>query len=81
MFLLLFDVPAVKTSRKTRINVKHRVSMSTLFPPAKLHGPISPELTEMWEMRQCAQQRQKDSQSTLPLYEKVLFDGCCVHQY
>ncbi|KAI5446428.1 condensin-2 complex subunit H2 [Lathyrus oleraceus] len=61
----------VKTSRKTRINVKHRVSMSTLFPPAKLHGPISPELTEMWEMRQCAQQRQKDSQSTLPLYEKL----------
>jgi condensin-2 complex subunit H2 len=74
MLFLVFVVPAAKASRKIRFKVKHRVSMSTLFPLAKLHGPISPELMEMWEMRRCAHQRQKDSQST-PLYEKVLFDG------
>lgn len=44
--------------------------MITLFPPAKLHGTISPELTEMWEMQRCADERQKGSQSP-PLFEKV----------
>ncbi|XP_045792419.1 condensin-2 complex subunit H2-like [Trifolium pratense] len=61
----------VKASKKVRINVRPRVSMTTLFPLAKLHGPISPELTKMWEMRRCAHQRQKDSQSSPPLYEKL----------
>ncbi|KAK7290374.1 hypothetical protein RIF29_04753 [Crotalaria pallida] len=60
----------VKTLKKNSINVTHRVSMSTLFPVAKLHGPISPELMEMWEMRRHAHERQRDSQS-VPLYEKL----------
>lgn len=42
-----------------------------LFPPAKLHGTISPELMKLWEMRCHAQQGQSKSQSP-PLYEKVL---------
>jgi condensin-2 complex subunit H2 len=81
MFCFLFVVPAVKVSKKVRINVRPRVSMTSLFPLAKLHGPISPELTKMWEMRRCAHQRQKDSQSSPPLYEKVLVDGCSHSQY
>ncbi|KAJ1443105.1 Condensin-2 complex subunit H2, C-terminal [Sesbania bispinosa] len=61
----------VKALRKIGINVTHRVSMSTLFPLAKLHGPISPELMEMWEMRHHAHERQRGSQSPPPLYEKL----------
>ncbi|XP_019426450.1 PREDICTED: condensin-2 complex subunit H2-like isoform X2 [Lupinus angustifolius] len=60
----------VKTLKKNSINVTRRVSMSMLFPVAKLHGPISPELIEMWEMRRHDHERQKDSQSAL-LYEKL----------
>ncbi|KAE9594494.1 hypothetical protein Lal_00001364 [Lupinus albus] len=60
----------VKTLKKNRINVTRQVSMSMLFPVAKLHGPISPELMEMWEMRHHAYECQKDSQSA-PLYEKL----------
>lgn len=71
----------MKALRKVGIKVKRQVSLSTMFPLAKLHGPISSELTEMWEMRRCARQRQKDSQSTPPLYETVLLNGCSVHQY
>ncbi|KAF1882003.1 hypothetical protein Lal_00038647 [Lupinus albus] len=60
----------VKTLKKNSINVTRQVSMSTMFPVAKLHGPISPELMEMWEMRRHNHERQKDSQSA-PLYEKL----------
>ncbi|OIV95225.1 hypothetical protein TanjilG_21615 [Lupinus angustifolius] len=60
----------VKTLKKNRINMTRQVSMSMLFPVAKLHGPISPELMEMWEMRHHAHECQKDSQSA-PLYEKL----------
>ncbi|XP_015959667.1 condensin-2 complex subunit H2 [Arachis duranensis] len=60
----------VKGLKKNGINVRRRVSMSILFPPAKLHGPISPELMAMWEMQHHAHERQKDSTS-LPLYEKL----------
>ncbi|MED6227109.1 hypothetical protein PIB30_110299, partial [Stylosanthes scabra] len=59
----------VKELKKNGINVRLRVSMSILFPPAKLHGPISPELMAMWEMRHHAHERQKDSES-IPLYGK-----------
>ncbi|MED6178848.1 hypothetical protein PIB30_111407, partial [Stylosanthes scabra] len=60
----------VKELKKNGINVRRRVSMSILFPPAKLHGPISPELMTMWEMRHHAHERQKDSES-IPLYGKL----------
>ncbi|XP_061369337.1 condensin-2 complex subunit H2 isoform X2 [Gastrolobium bilobum] len=61
----------VKALKKNVTNVTQRVSMSTLFPLAKLHGPVSPELMEMWEMRHHAHERQRDSQSSPPLYEKL----------
>lgn len=70
----LYDASAVKALKKNGFSVTRRVSMSILFPPAKLHGPVSPELMEMWEMRRHAHERQKDSQSP-PLYEKVLSHG------
>ena len=57
--------------------MRQPVSMNTLFPLAKLHGPISPELMEMWEMRHHVHERQRDSQA--PLYEKVLFHGFSVN--
>lgn len=59
----------VKSLKKNTVNVRQPVTMSTLFPLAKLHGPISPELMEMWEMRQHVHERQRDSQP--PLYEKL----------
>ncbi|TKY72577.1 Condensin-2 complex subunit H2 [Spatholobus suberectus] len=59
----------VKTIKKNNSNVRQPVTMSTLFPLAKLHGPISPELMEMWEMRHHVHERQRDSQP--PLYEKL----------
>ncbi|CAL0308975.1 unnamed protein product [Lupinus luteus] len=60
----------VKSLKKNSVNVTHRVSLSMLFPVAKLHGPISPELMEMWEMRRRDHERRKDSQSA-PIYEKL----------
>ncbi|KAL2341785.1 hypothetical protein Fmac_009725 [Flemingia macrophylla] len=58
----------VKSLRNNSVNVRKPVTMSTLFPLAKLHGPISPELMEMWEMRHHVRE-QRDSQP--PLYEKL----------
>lgn len=40
------------------------------FPPAKLVGPISTELIEIWEAKLSASENFGKSQS-LPLYEKV----------
>ncbi|VVA37149.1 PREDICTED: condensin-2 complex subunit H2 [Prunus dulcis] len=60
----------VKASNRKGVSSTKQVSMITLFPPAKLHGTISPELTEMWEMQRCADERQKGSQSP-PLFEKL----------
>lgn len=60
----------VKALKKNNMNVRQPVTMSTLFPLAKLHGPISSELMEMWEMRQHVHEQQRDSQSP-PLYEKL----------
>ncbi|KAL5782251.1 hypothetical protein ACOSP7_007280 [Xanthoceras sorbifolium] len=59
-----------KAFRRIGVNSTKRVSISTLFPPAKLHGTISPELTEIWETRHSASERQTASQSP-PLYEKL----------
>jgi hypothetical protein len=46
--------------------------MTTMFPPAKLHGTVSPELTEIWEIRRHAHEGQRGSQSP-SLFEKVCF--------
>lgn len=63
---------AVKASKRNVFNSTKGISITTIFPIARLHGTISPELTEIWEMRCHAVERQKESQSP-PLYEKVLF--------
>ncbi|XVF62558.1 hypothetical protein PTKIN_Ptkin09bG0017800 [Pterospermum kingtungense] len=60
----------VKAFRRNGVNSTKRVPITTLFPLAKLHGTISPELTEMWERRQNALERQRESKS-FPLYEKL----------
>ncbi|RZB64707.1 Condensin-2 complex subunit H2 isoform B [Glycine soja] len=59
----------LNTLKKNSINVRQPVSMNTLFPLAKLHGPISPELMEMWEMRHHVHERQRDSLALI--YEKL----------
>lgn len=63
---------AVKASKRNVFNSTKGISITTIFPIARLHGAISPELTEIWEMRCHVVERQKESQSP-PLYEKVLF--------
>ncbi|KAK7303764.1 hypothetical protein RJT34_14679 [Clitoria ternatea] len=60
----------VKALKKNGINMTQPAIMSTLFPLAKLNGPISPELMEMWEMRRHVHERQRDSNPP-PLYEKL----------
>ncbi|KAL2322970.1 hypothetical protein Fmac_027349 [Flemingia macrophylla] len=59
----------VKSLKNNSVSVRKPVTMSTLFPLAKLHGPISSELMEMWEMRHHFHEQQRDSQP--PLYEKL----------
>ncbi|BAT80288.1 Condensin-2 complex subunit H2 Chromosome-associated protein [Vigna angularis] len=59
----------VKILKKSNINVRQPVPMSSLFPVAKLHGPISPELVELWERQHNAHERQRDFQA--PFYEKL----------
>lgn len=53
--------------------------MSSLFPLAKLHGPISPELVELWEMQHVVHERERDTQT--PFYVKVLFHRFAIYQY
>ena len=65
-----FSSQAVKAFRRNGENSTKNIPITTLFPLARLHGTISPELTEMWERRQNAFERQRESKS-LPLYEKV----------
>ncbi|OMO53612.1 Non-SMC condensin II complex, subunit H2-like protein [Corchorus capsularis] len=60
----------VKAFRRTAVNSTKTIPITTLFPLARLHGTISPELTEMWERRQNAFERQKESNSP-PLFEKL----------
>ncbi|GMJ12239.1 hypersensitive to excess boron 2 [Hibiscus trionum] len=60
----------VKTSRKNTVNSTKSNPITTLFPLARLHGTISPELTEMWERQQNATEKQRESKSP-PLYEKL----------
>uniref|UniRef100_A0A7N0T1Z6 Condensin-2 complex subunit H2 n=1 Tax=Kalanchoe fedtschenkoi TaxID=63787 RepID=A0A7N0T1Z6_KALFE len=59
----------VKHSRKFGVNSKLSL-IASQFPLAKLHGPISPELTKIWEARVKAKENQKGLESP-PLYEKL----------
>ncbi|KAE8683352.1 Condensin-2 complex subunit H2 [Hibiscus syriacus] len=60
----------VKASRKHAVNLTKSNPITALFPLARLHGTISPELTEMWEKQQNAFEKQRESKSP-PLYEKL----------
>ncbi|XVE82175.1 hypothetical protein DITRI_Ditri15bG0125800 [Diplodiscus trichospermus] len=60
----------VKAFRRNGVISTKSIPITTLFPLARLHGTISPELTEMWDRRQNAFERQRESKS-LPLYEKL----------
>ncbi|ESW10930.1 hypothetical protein PHAVU_009G250500 [Phaseolus vulgaris] len=58
-----------KILKKNNINVRQPTPMSSLFPLAKLHGPISPELVELWEMQHVVHERERDTQT--PFYVKL----------
>ncbi|XP_021770813.1 condensin-2 complex subunit H2-like [Chenopodium quinoa] len=58
----------VKTLKKTRM--RKNVSVAYQFPLAKLHGTVSPELTEIWELHFRTCKNQEESQP-VPLFEKL----------
>lgn len=60
----------VKTFRRNGVKSAKRISISTIFPLAKLRGTISPELTEIWEARHKCFEEQRASQPP-SLYEKL----------
>ncbi|GFZ09057.1 hypothetical protein Acr_20g0008650 [Actinidia rufa] len=60
----------VKSFRRQGINSTKRVPITTQFPLARMHGTISPELSEVWEARHRASENQREPKS-LPLYEKL----------
>ncbi|CAA3030186.1 Hypothetical predicted protein [Olea europaea subsp. europaea] len=60
----------VKAHKRQGVGSKKHISISEEFPLAKLHGPISSELTEIWEAKHGTSERQEKSQSP-PLYEKL----------
>jgi condensin-2 complex subunit H2 len=71
-FLIFSLFLAVKASKRNGVNSTKKVSVTTLFPIATLHGTISPGLLKIWEMQRHTLERRGESQSP-PLYEKVLF--------
>ncbi|GMH08291.1 hypothetical protein Nepgr_010131 [Nepenthes gracilis] len=64
----------VKPFRKVKVSRRQgtskQISLAMMFPLAKVHGTISPELMEIWEMRLRARERMQESQ-TIPFYEKL----------
>lgn len=66
--LILFH--AVKAKMRLDNGSRKHQSLAKEFPLAKLSGPISTELTEIWEAKFCGSEKVGKSQS-LPLYEKV----------
>ncbi|KAJ8766459.1 hypothetical protein K2173_022518 [Erythroxylum novogranatense] len=62
-------VKAFRRNLANSASIKH-ISITKLFPLAKLHGPISPELTEMWEAH-CKILKNSDKSQSPPLYEKL----------
>ncbi|KAK6146186.1 hypothetical protein DH2020_020055 [Rehmannia glutinosa] len=60
----------VKANMRLEVGSRKNVSLTAEFPLAKLCGPISTELTAIWEAKFGASERRGISES-LPLYEKV----------
>uniref|UniRef100_A0A803LLW2 Condensin-2 complex subunit H2 n=1 Tax=Chenopodium quinoa TaxID=63459 RepID=A0A803LLW2_CHEQI len=58
----------VNTLKKTRM--RKNVSVVHQFPLAKLHGTVSPELLEIWELHFRSCKKQEESQP-IPLFEKL----------
>lgn len=59
-----------KVFRRNGKKSAKQASITTLFPPARMHGPVSLDLTEMWEARQNELGKHRNTQPT-PLYEKL----------
>ncbi|PWA64968.1 Non-SMC condensin II complex, subunit H2-like protein [Artemisia annua] len=60
----------VKAFRKEWSNPTTKISITEEFPLAKLHGPVSAELHEIWEAQHNVNEKDKEPQSP-PLYEKL----------
>ncbi|PIN12049.1 hypothetical protein CDL12_15338 [Handroanthus impetiginosus] len=60
----------VKASMKLEVGSRKNLSLAVEFPLAKLRGPISIELTEIWEAKFGGSEELRKSQSP-PLYEKL----------
>nr|XP_043607938.1 condensin-2 complex subunit H2 [Erigeron canadensis] len=60
----------VKAFKKNWPTPSTKVSILEEFPLAKLHGPISAELNEIWDARYHVDKKDQESES-LPLYEKL----------
>lgn len=60
----------VKAYKRDWPNPTTKVPITEEFPLAKLHGPISAELHEIWEARRHVYGKDKESQSP-PYYEKL----------
>ncbi|KAI7747175.1 hypothetical protein M8C21_006618 [Ambrosia artemisiifolia] len=60
----------VKAYRKTWPKPSTKVSVTEEFPLAKLHGPISAELHEIWEAHNHIHEKGQEPKSP-PLYEKL----------
>lgn len=68
-----FDwLQAVKAKKSQGLNCPKQNPVMVEFPLARLDGPISAELREIWETKLCESQRQSKTQSP-PLYEQVHF--------
>lgn len=68
-----FDwLQAVKAMKRQGLNCPKHNPVMVEFPLARLDGPISAELREIWETKVCEAQRQSKTQSP-PLYEQVHF--------
>ncbi|CAM8995044.1 unnamed protein product [Rhodiola kirilowii] len=63
--------PFKKVNRSRKIVANPKMSLyASQFPLAKIHGPVSPELTKFWEVRMKANESKKGQESP-PLYEKL----------
>ncbi|KAJ6769419.1 CONDENSIN-2 COMPLEX SUBUNIT H2 [Salix koriyanagi] len=60
----------VKAFRRSGQKSAKPTSISTLFPLARMHGPVSPDLKEMWELLQNELGKHRKTQP-IPLYEKL----------
>ncbi|GAB2266685.1 hypothetical protein Dimus_001679 [Dionaea muscipula] len=62
--------PFRKVTFSRRPWARKQIPIAPEFPLAKRHGPISPQLMEIWEIRRCARESRRVSQSP-PFFEKL----------